>query len=335
MKALARDGRRLLAYVGGDFKVWDTITGKEIVSISDSPDREAVVMSQDGTRIAALRADKTLKLFDAYTGKEASALKNVVAFALSRDGRHVVSVSADKAMELWEAKSGKRSGKATTLNEPLETIKFSRNSRRIAFKGASGNLTLWDQENNRSVAELPGSKDSEFFFSWDGRYWAAQDGRGEVKIFDAETGAAHSAFKEPADKSSVRGFSHDNGLVFFTPNDSPEAQKAGWVLRSVSFATGQTINVVDGSPNEASDFGSRFYIEGDGATLRLRDLDSWREVRTFAGQPALNAGAFSPTGSRIAVALPERIAVLDAETGQRIGGCPSPVRTGVRVCFFI
>ena len=72
------------------------------------------------------------------------------------------------------------------------------------------------------------------------------------------------------------------------------------------------------------DFGSRFYIEGDGATLRLRDLDSWREVRTFAGQPALNAAAFSPTGSRIAVALPERIAVLEAETGQRIENCQDP-----------
>ena len=62
VKGLSRDGRRLLAYVGGDFKLWDTVSGKEIMTVSEPPDADSVLMSPDGSRIAALRADKTLKL---------------------------------------------------------------------------------------------------------------------------------------------------------------------------------------------------------------------------------------------------------------------------------
>jgi WD40 repeat protein len=189
VKALSRDGRRLLGVAGTDFKLWDTITGKEILSIPDLPDDGSIMMSKDGSRIAAIRSDKVLKVFDGYTGKELSTQQNVSGLSLSGAGRPIASTSSGKIVELWS-------------DEAVEV--------------------------------------------------------------------AHS------------------------PND------------------------------EVSATGSHLYIEGDGETLRLRELDSRREIRAFIGQPALNAGAFSSNGSRIAVSLRGQVSILGAETGQRIGSCPSP-----------
>src|SRR5262245_3638358 len=72
VKSLSSDGRRLLGIVGGEYKVWDTLTGREVLSIpypSDAGDEDAVFMSRDGSRIAVMRGDKTVKLFDAQNGK--------------------------------------------------------------------------------------------------------------------------------------------------------------------------------------------------------------------------------------------------------------------------
>lgn len=189
VKALSSDGRRLLGVVADEIKLWDTITGKEIMSVSDLVDNNSVVMSKDGARLATLRADRALKVFDGNTGKELTTLKNVVGLALTDDGRPVATVSPDKTIELW---------------------------------------------------------------------------------------------------------------------------------------TDQTVKVDQESSDEVSDSGSHLYVEGDGSTLRLRDLESRRELRTFLGQDPLNASKFSADGSRVAISLPDKISILDAETGQRVGACPRP-----------
>jgi WD40 repeat protein len=100
-KFLSDDGRRLLGAVGEDFKLWDTLTGREILSLLNPPDGGSIVVAKDGGRIAVLRGDKTLKVFDGRTGKELSTLRNASSLALSGDRKPMASVSAGKTVELW------------------------------------------------------------------------------------------------------------------------------------------------------------------------------------------------------------------------------------------
>ena len=93
-------------------------------------------------------------------------------------------------------------------------------------------------------------------------------------------------------------------------------------------STGALVHVAKGTPDEDFHFGSRLYIEDDDGTLRLRELESWHEARTFSGQASLSASAFSATGSRVAVSVSGQTTVLDPRRGSgRAHAQPIPGRS--------
>jgi len=321
---LSRDGRWLLGTVADQYKIWDTLMGREVASIptaSNDHDEDKVYMSPDGSRLATVRADKTIKLYDAQTGKELSTLNNARDAAFSPDGKRLVSATYNKKIELWDAEVAKRIETLATSDEMLKSVAYSPSGRRIAFKSVSGVIRLWDTENKRQVAELQASEKSNYAFSPDGAYLGVQDGD-TVKVLNADTGAIYSTFSLPVENAFNAGFSPDNRLLFFIPESSASASP-DWIVVAVNPATGQVVNTVKGAAGHDVYYGSRFYIEDDGGMLHLRDLESGHEVQTLGGQASVSASAFSATGSRVAVSVASSVSVLDAETGQRIGSCPA------------
>ncbi|ODG99476.1 hypothetical protein A4S05_37535 [Nostoc sp. KVJ20] len=69
-----------------------------------------VAFSPDGKTIASVSSDKTVKLWNAATGKEISTLKGhsdaVWGVAFSPDGKTIASASLDKSVKLWNAGTG-------------------------------------------------------------------------------------------------------------------------------------------------------------------------------------------------------------------------------------
>jgi WD40 repeat protein len=319
---LSSDGRRLTGIAGGDGKVWDTLSGREILTVPDASDGD-LTTSDDGARIAVRGKDNIVKLHDGSTGRELVTVRNVAAVSFTRDGRQIVAGRPDKTVDVLDSTTGARIRSLTTLDDVMAAAVRSHDGRRISFKSASGLVRLFDLAGNSQIADRRGAKDAEAVFSADGTYWAFADGKDTVEVINAETGAVAAAFKAPA-KAQLVGFSRDNALLMFTPD--AENVNVKWVLTTVRVATGETVNVFeDKAGGGAGQLGTRYYMAGDDdGTLRLRDIESWREVRTFGGQPALTAAAFSPDGGRVVLSRRGEISVLDAETGQRIGGCPAP-----------
>src|SRR5262249_24176828 len=79
--SLSPDGRRWLGVVAGDFKLWDTVHGTEVLTISNSNagytsrELQPTVMSDDGLWLAAIVDERKIKLFRAETGKEVATLQ--------------------------------------------------------------------------------------------------------------------------------------------------------------------------------------------------------------------------------------------------------------------
>src|SRR5205814_325277 len=70
----------------------------------------SVSVSADGKRVLTSSGDKTLRLWDAHTGKQLRVFEghtsSVRSAALSQDGKRVLSGSVDHTVRLWDATTG-------------------------------------------------------------------------------------------------------------------------------------------------------------------------------------------------------------------------------------
>jgi WD40 repeat protein len=109
LNAISPDGR-WSARPGGpnEIQVTDAVTGRKYALVGHTNMVTCVVFSPDGSRIATTSWDRTIKLWDAATGRELLTLRGhtggVVCVAFSPDGLRLASGSNDKTARVWDAR---------------------------------------------------------------------------------------------------------------------------------------------------------------------------------------------------------------------------------------
>jgi WD40 repeat protein len=118
----------LLCWTDWSLRLWDAASGKEIHAVKESQGAiEVATFSRDGSRLATLRHDGTLRVWDVHEGnvlkewigptreiKKIGIVYNVVytlhavsGIALAPDGGTLVTAGYDKTLRFWEVKTGK------------------------------------------------------------------------------------------------------------------------------------------------------------------------------------------------------------------------------------
>jgi WD40 repeat protein len=111
--AFSPDGRLLAAPSaagdGDEVEVWDVNSGKRVCSLrGHTGPVSALAFSHDGRRVvsAGTRPDRTIKIWDAATGREVLTLAGLTALkslSFSSDGHRLLAVAGDGTVKFWDA----------------------------------------------------------------------------------------------------------------------------------------------------------------------------------------------------------------------------------------
>jgi DNA-binding beta-propeller fold protein YncE/tRNA A-37 threonylcarbamoyl transferase component Bud32 len=281
----------------------------------------AVAFSPDGKRIVSGSWDRTLKVWDAATGKEMLALKGhagaVRGVAFSPHGERIVSGSADKTLKVWDAATGIEVRTLKGHTGDIYGVAFSPKGRYIVTASADRTLTVWDTGRGYEALALPGHAASvhSVAFSPDHRGIVSGSADGTLKVWDAIT---------RKEKLTLKGHTDIVWGVAFSPDGK----------RIVSGSVDKTLRVWDATTGRKelvlkrhtdvvrgvafSPDGKRVVSGSRDKTLKVWDATTGKEERTLKGHTSEVTGvAFSPDGERIVSGSADKtLKVWDAATGQ-------------------
>ncbi|MBC7816792.1 MAG: serine/threonine protein kinase [Planctomycetaceae bacterium] len=280
--AFSPDGKFLAsASVDKSVKLWDAVTGKEVLSLAHHTARvTSIAFSPNSKRLASGSADKSAIIWDAATGQRLHSFTShqgqVTGVAFSPSGQQVATASEDKTVRIWNTATGETTFEFKTHAYPVSAVAFSPDGNNVGSVSIGGNtadpageVLVWNSTTGQVVLKL-GNADPKYLgafssvcFSADGKFIAAGAIRGEagkpkkhrLEIWELSTGQMSAA---------MEGHSHAITQVAFSP------------------------------------FGKRVVSSSADETVKVWDVILRKEIGSFFEEASALSVAFSPDGLRIA-----------------------------------
>jgi WD40 repeat protein len=147
--------------------------------------------SADGMRIMTALDDKTIRVWDAATGRPLFAPMqhegDILAAVWSADGKRIASSSGDGKVHLWDAVTGMPARQPFVVEQPIKHIALSPNGDAI-LGSHSGAVSLWNTVTGAVISPKPYHDDINVLtFSNDGKYALIATNDDVADIVDAAT----------------------------------------------------------------------------------------------------------------------------------------------------
>ena len=114
--------------------------------------------SPDGLNVATASYDRTVKMWEAATGKELVTLAGhgatVEAVAFSPDGKVLASGSYDGTVKLWDWAAGKELAMFAGHSNMIRSLAYSPDGKTGASGSHDNTIKLWDVASGRERAQL-------------------------------------------------------------------------------------------------------------------------------------------------------------------------------------
>jgi WD40 repeat protein/tRNA A-37 threonylcarbamoyl transferase component Bud32 len=292
----------------------------------------AVVFDPAGLRVATAGSDRTLRVWDAASGRLLQAFRSDAApfsaAAFSHDGRVLAGAVGDPAdfsdvtvglVLLWDAATWKPSRTLSGHENGVLTVAFSPDGKQLASGGRDQAVRIWDPATGQELRTLRGHTDrvTHVAYAPKGRLLASASYDGSVRVWDPAGGRllrtlrGHTgpvqwlAFNPAGDRLASVG--NDGTVKVWDPALDPDSR----TLR---------VHTKAGTGVAFSPDGSKLAACGSDGVIKVFDTGTGRVLQAPTGHSErVWSVEFSPGGDRLLSAGQDRTArVWDAATGQEL-----------------
>jgi WD40 repeat protein len=292
------NGNLLATTAGTTTELWNVGEAEKIGSRSDA---RSVAFSPDSKKLAVLRGDSLVQLWDVPDNKAIAELgryEGLAVFAFSPDGA-VLAVAGtlvakeayDNPIVLWDTASGKQLRTLAGHTNGVQSMVFSAHGV-LASGAAGGAVRLWDVKTGQNTAAYTAGY--IVAFSNDGQTLATSSefaSDQKVQLWNIATGTVRTSFG----KGEPVAFGQDGGTLLVRDRWNEHPNAALWDVRSAMSITTVTEHATLSPDGKTLAHGSST------GTVTLFDVAGRTPSRTLTGHTgAVTDLAFRPDGKLLA-----------------------------------
>ena len=263
----------------------------------------AAAWSPDGSEIVSGGSDRTLRVWDARSGRCRLTLEGhsdwIRACAWSPNGNEIVSGGADRTLRVWDARSGRCRLTLEGHSDWIRACAWSPDGNEFASGGEDRNLRIWDRGSGKCRLVLQGHSDPVWACAWspDGSELASGGADGFLYVWDTRSGSRLGG-QVPSGPIRTIAWSPDGSELV--------AGGTNGAVRVLDASGGKFRLAIEGHSDPVlacawSPEGNKFVSGGTNESLSVWDSRFRRVYKTLRGHSGrVLACAWSPDGSKLA-----------------------------------